>query len=470
MTYRIPLPVPEITYAQAIEHIKGLVRLGICPLLETVEEMLHELGDPDKHLTCLQIAGTNGKTSTARYAAAILAGEGIRTALYTSPELVHYTERMEIDGLPVSEELFSLGVAAAREAGERINARREQEGMRPYDVTEFDTLTVAAMVAFALSGVEVAVLEVGMGGRWDATSAVKSIRSVAVTGIDLDHTRILGDTREQIAAEKAAVIQAGRTCVLGVGTAMPESVEDVFLQRAQEQGVTPVLLRADCADDVRGIVSPGIPRVHQHLPRATFTVAERPTGLGTPLSLVVRTPRATYSSIEAIRPSYQAANIACAICLIETFVDHKLDVRALRESVMACPTPGRFDVVRREPLALIDACHNPQSVRVFLEAIRSMEPEVGRRPTLLCAVLSDKDVDGIVRLLAPEFPHVVVTSTASHRALAPDRLAQVFRTHGKDPVHVSEDIGGAVEWLADTPFVACGSITTAGEVAALLRS
>ena len=173
--YRVPFEVADLTYDEALEQLHSALRFGICPMLETVEDMLAELGDPDLRYDCVQIAGT----------------------------------------------------------------RRAAAGERPYDVTEFDTLTVAAAVVFAEAGVDVAVLECGMGGRWDATSAMKSIRSVAVTGIGLDHTRILGDTLEAIAGEKAAIIKPGRACVLGVGCATPTSVEDVFLEQCRAAGVTP---------------------------------------------------------------------------------------------------------------------------------------------------------------------------------------------------------------------------------------
>ena len=270
--YRVPFEVADLTYDEALEQLHSALRFGICPMLETVEDMLAELGDPDLRYDCVQIAGTNGKTSTSRFTAAILAGEGLSVALYTSPELVSYTERMEVGGTPVSEAAFAHGIAAAAEAGRRVNARRAAAGERPYDVTEFDTLTVAAAVVFAEAGVDVAVLECGMGGRWDATSAMKSIRSVAVTGIGLDHTRILGDTLEAIAGEKAAIIKPGRDIVLGVGSATPTSVEDVFLEQCRAAGVTPTLVRALDRADVAGEMHPGIAREHAGLPQASFGV------------------------------------------------------------------------------------------------------------------------------------------------------------------------------------------------------
>ncbi len=467
MSYRIPFSVPSFTYEESLHALHASLRFGICPLLETVVDMLAELGDPDLCFECIQVAGTNGKTSTSRYAAAILAGEGLKVALYTSPELVSYTERMEVGGKPIDQDSFALGIAAAVEAGRRVNERRSRAGERPYDITEFDTLTVAALVVFALMEVDVAVLEVGMGGRWDATSAAKSIRSVAVTGIGLDHTRILGSTLEAIAGEKAAVIQSGRSCVLGVGTATPASVEDVFLQRAREQGVRPVLLLPRNLKDAAGVMNEGEVREHPSYEHAWFSVDGHPARLGEQLRLSVRTDRASYAGIGAAKPAYQAANIACAIALAEAFLGRALDARALVDAVAACPTPGRFDLVRANPPVLIDACHNPQSVGVFLAALDAVEPDVAKRPTLLCAVLEDKDVEGIVSQLAGAFPAVVVTRTRSARAMSAEALADVFRAHGMEPAYVCEQLEDAVRHLGGSSFVACGSITTAGEVAAL---
>lgn len=458
--YRVPFAVSELTYEEALHVVKSSLRFGIVPLLETVEDMLAELGDPDLCYRSLQVAGTNGKTSTARYTAAIIAGEGYRVGLYTSPELVRYTERMEIDGAPVSDRLFARGIAAAQEAARRVNERRSALGLRPYDVTEFDMLTVAACVMYALSDVDVVVFEVGMGGRWDATSAVKSICSVAITGIGLDHTRILGDTLEQIAAEKAAVIQRERTCVLGLGTAVPQSVEDVFVTRAREEGVRPVLLRAE--QGVRHCA-------HGDVSYAFVRTESLPQRLGAPLQISLTTPRTSYGCIRAAKPAYQAQNIACAIVLAEQFVDDELCDEVVRKAVWDCPTPGRFDVVRADPLVLVDACHNPQSVEAFLSSVEDIEPDVHRRPTLLCAMLADKDTRSMVHLLASSFPAVVVTQTDSPRALASADLGRMFAEEGKVPRAVCASVEAGLQLLAGEPLVACGSITTAGAVIGMLR-
>ena len=455
--YRLPFEVPEMTYVEALAHVRGALRFGICPLLETVEDMLAELGDPDLSFECVQIAGTNGKTSTARYAAAILSGEGLRTALYTSPELVSYTERMEVGGVPVPEGAFAHGVSAAKVAGERVNARRATAGERPYDITEFDTLTVAAMVVFAEAGVDVAVLECGLGGRWDATSAAKSTRAVAVTGIGLDHMHVLGDTLEEIAGEKAAIIKPGRTCVLGAGTAEPKSVEDVLLSRAREAGVTPVLVRPEGVDET----------AYAGMPFAGFRVIRRQHRLGAPLELDVRTPRATYSELAALKPAYQAQNIACAVALCEEFLGRALDADGLFTSVVQCPTPGRFQLLRPDPPVLIDACHNPQSVEAFVSALSDVAPVREERPLLLTAVLADKDASGIAGLLAAAFPRVAVTQTKSPRALSADDYARILREAGADVVATYPTVEAAALALCEESYVACGSITLAGELAGL---
>lgn len=449
--YIIPFEVPELSYndAVAIAADTGKISGDAGPLLETVVDMLDELARPDEHFDCIQVAGTNGKTSTTRFTAAILRGEGKRTALYTSPQLVRYEERMEVDGAVVAPGEFAHGVSAAAEAGRRVNARRVAAGEPTYTITPFDLLTAAAMVVFAERRVDVAVLEVGLGGRWDATSATDPV-AVAITGIGLDHTRILGDTLAQIAAEKAAVIQPGRFVVLGEGTHEPE-VQRVMDERCAACGVTPWVI-------------------------AHHTLSE-PNRLGGAVTFVTRTERAEYR-VSMCKPSYQPQNAACAIALAEGYLGRALDAEVLEKSLDACPIPGRFDVVRFDPLVLVDACHNPQSCENFVHALDEAEPDVSARPSLLVAALSDKDVEGIINVLVPAFPRIVVTQTASDRALPASELADLVRAKLRDlgrgecdlvAVHasVADALAGATE--EGSALVAAGTITLAGEVAGLLR-
>ena len=466
-SYAPPFAVDGLSYDEALTALHNVLRLGISPMLETVIDMLAELGNPDLAFEAVQIAGTNGKTSTSRYAAAILAAHGLKVGLYTSPELVSYTERVEIEGAPCSEEAFARGITCAIEAGKRVNAKREAAGERPYDITEFDLITVGACVVFAEAGIDVAVLECGMGGRWDATSAVGTIKSVAVTGVGLDHMHVLGNTLEAIAGEKAAIIKPGRTCVLGVGTATPASVEDVFLDQCAEAGVTPILLLPEKLEDAAGEMGEGEPREHVHFPHASYVITKRPTRIGAPLELSVTTPKATYAELAALKPAYQAANIACAVVLAEQYLGRELSEAALYNAIVACPTPGRFQLLRPNPPILIDACHNPQSVATFLTAVRAVEPDVASRPLLLCAALADKDCKGMVELLTPEFPRVACTQTMSKRALAANELAGLFREAGADVIATYATVAEAKDALADEAYVACGSITLAGELAGM---
>ena len=442
--YRVPFAVEELPFDEAVALAAdtGTISGDAGPLLETVIDMLDELERPDRHFDCIQVGGTNGKTSTARFTAAILLGEGLTSALYTSPQLVRYPERMEIGGRVVSDEAFAHGVSAARAAGDRVNARRIAAGERAYTITPFDLLTVAALVIFAEAAVDVAVLEVGLGGRWDATSATDPV-AVAITGIGLDHMRILGDTLEEIAGEKAAIIKPGRTCVLGAGTASPATVERVFLDQARAAGVEPV--------------------------RPEFQITKRPHRLGAPLELDVATPRKTYAELAALKPAYQAQNIACAVALCECYLGRTLNEDALFTSVVQCPTPGRFQLLRPDPPVLIDACHNPQSVEAFLSALSDVAPNRAERPVLLAAVLSDKDVAGIVSLLAAAFPRVAVTQTASPRALPAPELARAFAAAGSELAGTYPTVEAAASALCGESYVACGSITLAGELAGLFR-
>lgn len=440
--YSVPFEVPELSFDEAVALAAdtGKIARYSTPLLETVIEMLDELGRPDEFYDCVQIAGTNGKTSTTRFSAAILRGEGLKTALFTSPHLVRYPERMEIDGKVVSDEVFAHGVSAAYEAGRRLNARREAAGEELRSITPFDLLSVAGLTMFAEACVDVAVLEVGMGGRWDATSATDPV-AVAITGIGLDHTKVLGDTLEAIAGEKAAVIKPGRLVVLGEGTHEP-SVQRVMDARCRECGVVPLVV--------------------------SHATTKLPAHVGDTVEFSCTTPRAIYTS-RMVKPAYQPQNAACAIMLCEGYLGRELDHEALDASLMGCPTPGRFDVLGTDPLKLIDACHNPQSCENFVSALDEIDPCVENRPTLLCAALADKDVAGIVDVLIPAFPRVVVTQTDSDRALPAEELAALVDANKLAGVYPSVSEALAAFEAAGEPFVAAGTITLAGEVAGLLR-
>ncbi|HSK48659.1 MAG TPA: Mur ligase family protein, partial [Coriobacteriia bacterium] len=227
-------------YAQALAALERALVFGVHPSLDGIRALTEAMGRPQDAFASLQVTGTNGKTSTARLTRALLEGEGHSTGLYTSPHLENYTERIEVDGRPVSERDFAEAVHVALEVAERLRpgAQGAEEGF-----TEFELLTAAALWLFRRSGVDYAVLEVGMGGTWDSTSIVEPAVAV-ITGVGLDHTAVLGGTIEKIAAEKAGIIKPASAPVLGPGTA---GVEQIFLERAKLSHTHPRAVRPEGA-------------------------------------------------------------------------------------------------------------------------------------------------------------------------------------------------------------------------------
>ena len=462
----------ELPFGEAIARVEAALRLGIDPSLEPVRALLAELGHPERAFACIQVAGTNGKTSTSRYTAALLAGEGLRCGLYTSPHLVSYTERVEVGGAPVTEAAFSRGIGWALAAWERLQARGE--AVCAQGCTEFELLTAAAMAMFAEAGVDAAVLEVGLGGRWDATSAVDTV-AAAVTGIGFDHMGILGDTLEEIAGEKAAVLRPGIPCVLGTNAVRPQSVLDVMLARCAQVGAVPTAVVE--APDARAAGERCLPGASR-LPQARFRVLETPGGLGGRLVVDVEVEvdhpacgrvSASYPGCALHAPVYQAQNVACALALATGALGRPLDAGAARRALAACPVPGRFEVVRTDPPVVLDACHNPQSAAAFADAVADAEPDRAKRPALVLGALADKDHRGIVETVAPLFERIVATQSDSPRALpAAELAAEVERAVGRRPEAVFPRAADAVAYLEGEPFVGCGTITLVGELKALL--
>jgi dihydrofolate synthase/folylpolyglutamate synthase len=415
------------SYHAALGILRAALAFGIEPSLVGITALTRRLGDPQLRYPCIQIAGTNGKSSTARFTAAFLHAQGYRVGLYTSPELIEYPERMEIDGTVVSHERFADAILAAQEVARETLAAGEVEF-----ITEFELLTAAAVWLFADERVDFAVLEVGLGGRWDATSVV-SPKVAVITGVALDHTAILGDAIERIAAEKAAIIRPGSIPVLGPGT---RAVQELFLARCREVGAEPVIVPSP--DDA--------PEERQLPPSLRF-------------------------------PSYQCQNIACALAATTAALGHEPSPANVEHVLSTLSIPGRFELIRKHPALLIDASHNPQSARVLAEALierYGLDPATQRLrvfDTLLLGILADKDAAGIIEALVPLFSHVAVTRSSSPRAIGERELASlVAGVGGRQPV-VYPSVSAAIDALTvqGAAVVATGSITLAGEVKALLQ-
>lgn len=438
----------ERTYAAALERLDTALTSGIHPSLDGIRALCAALGDPQHRFVSVQVAGTNGKTSTVRYLEALLRAEGMRTGLYTSPHLERYPERIELGGTVASDETFAEAVWAAVDAAERL--RPDTLGT-PEGFTEFELLTAGALWLFAREAVDVAVLEVGLGGRWDATTVVDPAVAV-VTGIGLDHVHILGDTLEAIAAEKAGIIKPASTPVLGPGTAV---VEQVLLDRVAEVGGHARAVREF------GEPSPVVPEL-----TACFRVTRRPLSPLDTTAFAVHGVHADYDGLEIHGPAYQAGNAATALAAAEAALGRALRVDTVRAALAETRIPGRFEVVGRDPLAVVDGSHNPEAAGLLAETVAAAWPDPARRPTVLLGVLADKDARGMVEALAPVVSHFAVTAPASPRALAPDLLADIVDDVTGSRPAVFSGVSEALEALiAGSPdgFVVTGSLVTAGE-------
>ena len=458
-----------LSFGEAIERIEASLRFGIDPSLAPVRRVLAELGNPEDSFECVQVAGTNGKTSTSRYTAALLRSQGKKVGLYTSPHLVSYTERVEIDGRPVGEDAFALGVSYALKAWGRI--AQTDPAMASQGITEFELLTAAALVMYALADVQIAVLEVGLGGRWDATSAVATA-ACALTGIGLDHTAILGDTLAKIAAEKAAVIHPGNPVVLGTTALTDAAAREVILGRCEDADVRPCVVCDAAQADASWLDG-----LQDECDFATFELRGEshpsPTHVFD-VELCVDLPdegciEAAYPCMEVAGPIYQPQNVACALALATAVMRRPLKLDTARAAVLACPIPGRFQTLRQEPLAIVDACHNPQSAEAFCAQVASAFPDKATRPCLLIGALADKDHAGIVSRIVPLFERVVVTQSDSSRSFpAADLAREVEELCGVVPCGVYPHAAQALDALCGESFVACGTITLIGEIAALM--
>ena len=353
------------TLRQAEDYLLGLELFGMRFGLDRMRKLMTALGSPQRRFGSIHVVGTNGKSSTVRFAAAILERHGIHTGTYTSPHLVSFRERVEVGEQPVAEADFAAAVARAARAAELVNRT-----VPPDDrVTQFEALTAAAYHELERQGVEVAVIEAGLGGRFDATNVIPS-RVQVLTGVGLEHTRWLGPTVTDIAAEKLAVVRDEATLVTAK-------------------------LDAESAAVARRVA------------------IERRARL-------VRAP--DDAGVELQAPGrFQRRNFALAAAAVEAYLGRPLDRRAVARAAAETTIRGRLEVVADRPLTVHDGAHNPSGARALAEALPEVVGE--RRPRIVVAsVLEDKDAAGMLRALLLEADRMVFTRCANPRALSPATL------------------------------------------------
>ena len=376
-------------------YLESLAVFGMRPGLERVSELLERLGRPQDAYSVIHVVGTNGKSSTTRYAEALLRAHGRRSGAYLSPHISGWTERVIVDGRPVEEPVFAAAVERVRE---EIPALPRGLG----ETTQFEVLTVAALLAFARSGVEAVALEAGLGGRLDATNVVKA-PVVVLTNIALEHTEVLGGTRALIFAEKAAVIKGGDVVFGDL-----DGLEGEARRVCSAAGATPHFLRASASPgDLTVAGSPGDFTV-------TFAPGDRPERWA---GLSVPTPAL-----------YQVRNAALALAASRLLLGG-LDEAAARRALAGTAVPGRLQVAGERPLVLADGAHNPDGVRVLaqsLAAVRMPRPAVG-----VLAIMRDKDYRGMLDGFLPLLDHVVCTQATEPRSLTADDLATAVRASAR---------------------------------------
>jgi dihydrofolate synthase/folylpolyglutamate synthase len=418
------------------------------PDLERISLLMDMLGSPQKSYPVIHISGTNGKTSTARIVDALLRSFGLRVGRYTSPHLESVTERITIDGVPLTEEQFVAAYDDIAPYVELVDSRM------PVQMTFFEVLTAMAYAAFADAPVDVAVVEVGLGGSWDATNVVHAATCI-VTPVGLDHVPLLGTTVAEVAAEKAGIIHDGATVVLA---AQPPEAAEVLLRRAVEVGAT--------------VAREGL----------EFGVVERRTAVGGQL-VTLQGLAGTYDEMYLpLFGEHQAANAACALAAVEVFLgggeSRQIDPEAVREGLADARSPGRLEVVRTSPTVVLDAGHNPHGMAATVRALAdsfSFTRLVG-----VVAVLADKDVRGMLEVLEPALTSIVVTTNSSPRALPVDDLyALALDVFGEDRVAAEDRLDDALDTavqLAEDEaeyggagVLVTGSVVTVGEAGALLR-
>ncbi|MEU5362451.1 folylpolyglutamate synthase/dihydrofolate synthase family protein [Streptomyces sp. NPDC005925] len=419
------------------------------PSVSRIAALMDVLGEPQRSYPSIHLTGTNGKTSTARMIEALLGAFDLRTGRYTSPHVQSVTERISLDGAPVSAERFIDTYNDIKAYVEMVDAQQE------YRLSFFEVLTAMAYAAFADAPVDVAVVEVGMGGSWDATNVIDAGVAV-VTPIDLDHTDRLGDTPGAIAAEKAGIVKRDATVVLAQ---QPVDAAQVLLKKAVDVDAT--------------VAREGL----------EFGVLARQVAVGGQL-LTLRGLGGEYPDVYLpLHGAHQAQNAAVALAAVEAFfgvgAEHArtLDIDTVRKAFAAVASPGRLEVVRRSPTVVLDAAHNPAGARVTAEAIS--EAFQFSRLVGVVGASGDKNVRGLLEAFEPVFHEVVVTQNSSHRAMDADELAAVaVEVFGEDRVQVEPRLPDALEAaitlaeeeaeFAGAGVLVTGSVITVGEARLLL--
>ncbi|MDF1552755.1 MAG: bifunctional folylpolyglutamate synthase/dihydrofolate synthase [Deferrisomatales bacterium] len=422
------MPSPPLSPVQALAEIDALEKFGIDLGLERVEVCLAALGHPHRQVPCVHVGGTNGKGSTAMLLSAALTACGLRTGLFTSPPLEFFGERIRVDGELLPDAAVPDLYRAVRDAA-------------PPGMTQFEIITAMALLHFARVRVDLAVVEVGLGGRLDSTNVVEPDVTV-ITNVGLEHCEHLGATIAEIAAEKGGIVKPGIPLVTA---AQGEALSN--LERLAAGRGSPVYrLGREFRSEPAG---PGALDYH---------------------GLHVRWDHVAYR----LRGAHQADNLAVALAALEVLAARgwNLPEAGIRQGVATATWPGRLEECGSHPTVLLDGAHNPHASRVLATALR--DEFRYRRLWLVLGILGDKDARSILADLAPLANRLVLTASASRRALAPADLAAAARQYAGTDAITAPNVGAALDLALseagpDDLVCVTGSLTTVGEARGHLR-
>lgn len=417
-------------YKEALEYINKTEWFGSRPGLERITELLEKLGNPQNGMKFIHIAGTNGKGSCAAMTASVLKAAGYKTGLFTSPYLYRFNERMQINGKQIDDDVLAADVSLVKIAADAMADHP----------TEFELMTAAAMVWFKEQNCDIVVLEVGLGGRLDATNVIEAPEACVIMNIGLDHTAVLGDTVEQIAEEKAGIIKPGTDCVL---YQQSQSVTEIVRERCDEVGA-----RLHVAD---------FSELHSEFDSLfgqSFTYRGEVYAL-------------------PLLGANQLRNAAVVLELVEVLRRRgwALDQSDVEHGLYAVSWPGRFELVNDEPCFIVDGGHNPQCAQTVADNLARYFP--GRRITLLVGVLADKDYPAMFAALDGQAAAYIAATPRSPRALPAAELGEYLKRFGK-PVTVCADPAQAAELALahaapEEVICAVGSLYMAGAIRTYLR-
>ena len=439
-------------YQDAVDALYARMPTRMGPSLDRISRLAELLDHPERTAPALHLTGTNGKTTTARMVASLLAAFGVGAGVYTSPHLQDVRERVALATRPIAPDEFAQTWAYLEPFLAEVDRASEQP------VTFYEALTMLAFVWFSELPVDAQVVEVGMGGTWDATNLVHGDVAV-INRVSLDHPE-LGDTPAAVATEKAGIIKRGATVV----------------SQAQDDDVLAVIGARAAGLDARLLVE-----------GPDFGVERRRQAVGGQV-LDLRTPGGIITDVLVpLHGRHQADNAAAALVAVESFLGahqgawgpgtdapaagrRELDPGTVRAGFAAVTSPGRLEVVSRQPLVLLDGAHNPAGARALAAAL--LEEFVVDRRTLVVACLADKDIHGILEGLAPATGRLVVTTNRSPRAAPAERLrkeAEALGLHAEVAPDVASAVRQAIDGAAETEaVVVTGSLYTVGEARDLL--